>query len=362
MPAALAPLLLTLLLWLATRLWHKRSLANLSLFAIAVLIASLSGPVGWGALLVTFAAALVVALGRGEKMTPRQVTAWLGLVVIAVLPAVIVASRHKASGRSLIIGTNFAHYLGGVWTTLLAFQIHGDDNYFHNLGGAPLLNVFVGIMLVAGILVSLTRWKKRPERALLVGTVVALIPALMSPQTAPDASRLVLVLPLVLVLAAIGVGYMLEVWYATFPINSAARLTGQLAIILLLALTAYQGYTQYFVAWANSSDTHRAYNDAALGMASWIAHEPAGTTSLVVVNTDDATVLRYKLVTQPSYRVVTPAQLNASLTQRPLYLVVGTADRDQVVAQLKTAAPGGTLQSHQSSFDGADLYYTYDIR
>jgi 4-amino-4-deoxy-L-arabinose transferase-like glycosyltransferase len=360
-PATLAVLLLTLLLWQVTCLWHHQTTKNLIQLGIVVGIAGLSGPVGWGTLLVTLVAALGVIVGHATPPKLKAISIWTGLAAVAVLPALIVALGSRAHGRTLITATSLGHYLGGIGTTFLAFQVHGDDNYLHNLGGEPLLNVFVGIMFIAGILVSITRWKQRPERALLLGSVAALLPAFIAPQTAPDAARLILFLPLALAFAAIGIGYMLEVWYATFPINSAARLTGQVAIMLLLGLTAFQGYTQYFVAWADSSETHRAYSDTATGMAEWVKHQAAGTQLVIVADRDDATALRYRLITVSNYQVVGPDQLVTALKVRPLHLVLTTTWRDQVVTELKAVAAGGTLQSHQSSFDEADLYYTYDL-
>lgn len=360
-PAALGPLLLVLLLWLATRLWHGRSSSDAAMLALAVLVASLSGPVGWVALLISFAAALAVGIRHMTRPKLHQASLWLGAAVIATLPALAIVASGHGQGRAIFQAATVGQFFSGLGSTLLGFQVHGDDSFLHNLGGEPLLNVFVGIMLIAGLLVALTSWRRRPERALLLAFVVALLPALLSPQTAPDAARLALALPLSLALAGVGIGYILEVWYTTFPINSAARLSGQLAIVLLLGLTAYQGYTQYFVAWADSSETHRAYGDAALGVATWVKELPAGSHAVIVADGDDALVLQYRLSDNPSYQIVDPTTLVAALKQRPLHLVLTTTWRDQVVADLKTTAPGGTLQSHQSSFDGADLYYSYDL-
>jgi 4-amino-4-deoxy-L-arabinose transferase-like glycosyltransferase len=360
-PAALGPLLLTLLLWLATRVWHDRSTRNVASLAAVILIASLSGPVGWGALLVTLAASLAVAIKHETRPKASDVGIWLGLTVAAVLPALVVILRHKHNGRTIFSSNSFSDYVGGFMNTIRALPLHGDDNYYHNLGGVPLINAFITIVFLAGLLVVATHWKNRTRRALLVASAVALLPALIAPATAPDAARLILMLPLSLAFASIGVFYMLGVWYATFPINSAARLTGQLLMLILLILTLYLSYLQYFVAWSQSSDTHRAYGDTAIGMASWIKQQPAGQNPIVVIDSDDAAVLQYVLIKAPTYQAVSVTSAGALLPQRPLHLIIAAPYLDQLVAQLKTTAPGATLQSHQSSFDGADLYYTYDL-
>lgn len=360
-PAALAPLLLSLLLWLGTRLWQRRSLAAAAWLTLVAALAAVAGPVGWGALLVALAAAMATVINHKRRLSMKAAALWFALALIALLPAWLIWFNSHGPMRPLVQFGSPGDAFSGAVATLLAFHVSGDANYLHNLGGEPLLNVFVGIMLIAGILVAITHWKRRPDRGLLVAAAMALIPALLSVPSAPNAAHLVLCLPLVLALAAIGIGYMLELWYTTFPINSAARLTGQTAIILLLTLTVYQGYTQYFVAWANSSSTHRVYGDTAIGMADWIKHLPAAPKAVVEVRADEQPTLEYSLLDHPGYEVVSIAQLASKLAARPLHLVITLSLRDQTVSVLKTAAPGGSLQVHQSSFDQADLFYTYDL-
>src|ERR1039458_5125236 len=93
-----------------------------------------------------------------------------------------------------------------------------------------MLNAFVGTMMIAGLLVAISRLHKRAYRIVLTLALLMLIPAVLAPAGVPNSSWAVGTLPLIFALAGIGTGYMLELWYATFPINSAARATGQGAI------------------------------------------------------------------------------------------------------------------------------------
>jgi len=359
-PAALAPILVASLFYLATRFWQVRSLSRALPLAAVVGLASVAGPVGWGVLVAVTAAASAVALRHPRRPSLKLIGIGFAASLAVILPALFIALNQRDFSAVMRL-PDLGKVFGGIVSTLLAFQVHGDTNFLHNLGGEPLLNVFIGIMFAAGVLVTATHWQRRPDRALLVAGFAALLPALLSPQTAPDAARLSLALPGALILSALGIGYMLEVWYATFPINSAARVTGQASILILLGLTVYQGYTQYYVAWAHSSETQRVYGDTPLGMAKWVRSQPAQAHPIVIAAPIEQYGLQYGLLDRPDYQLVSPQQLTVALARRPLYLAVSPSLRDQTVTALKATAPGGTLQVHQSNFDQADLFYTYDL-
>src|SRR6185369_11368090 len=232
----------------------------------------LSGPIGWLLVLT------VIALGVWKVATDRSLLGFtkqkaVGIGVFAVGAAALayfigvslsaVKSMPQALGLPATIGAAGQNLV----KVLLMFNIHGDENYRHNLSGEPMLNAFVGIMLVAGLLISISRLHKLEYRTLLILLPVLLLPAVLASSGVPNSSWAVGLLPVIFALAGVGTSYMFELWYATFPINSAAKVSGQAAIILLLALSALQGYTQYFSAWGGSTAVYVAYNEGATSVA-----------------------------------------------------------------------------------------------
>jgi hypothetical protein len=242
------------------------------------------------------------------------------------------------------------------------FNIHGDENYRHNLAGEPLLNVFVGLMMVAGLLVSISRLHKSVYRILLVCLVTLLLPATLTTIGVPNASWATGALPIIFALAAIGTSYMLELWYATFPINSAARATGQGAIILLLALSMLQGYTQFFSAWAGSSTVYAAYDEGLVQVAQHINSDKGAGERFIVASSGETTVASYLNSGKITYRALTPGDIQSlpvSTTARHFYIT--TSARDDAVKVLKVKFPGGVLRPHYSSFNQVEIYYTYEV-
>lgn len=364
---ALYPLLVTLTLWLATRMRRHASLGRALVLAAVLLLDLLSGPIGW--LLVAMVTITGVAVLAGEHKLvrfdrPRLALVGgltVGLAVLGYLAGSSLSALRQLPG-DLGLTAGLGTLGSNLVRTLLMFNVAGDDNYRHNLATEPMLNVFVGLMLVAGLLVSISRLHQRRYRLLLIFALVMLLPAVISTHDVPNAAHAIGLLPFVLTLAAVGISYMLELWYATFPINSAARVTGQAAIILLLALTLFQGYTQYFRAWAGSSQVYAAYDEGAVALSNYMAANKFDGHRYVVVPPDQLPVITYLNYRGPAYQVIKPADI-LSLPAGPggRQFLIATASRDEAVRNLKLKFSGGVLRPRYSRFNLAEIYYVYEV-
>jgi hypothetical protein len=244
---------------------------------------------------------------------------------------------------------------------LLMFNLRGDGSAAHNLAGEPLLNAFIGLMLVGGILAALSRLSQRRYRVTLFLLVIFLLPAWLSVTGVPNANHAAAALPVVALLVGIGVSYMLELWYATFPINSAARSVGQAVIIVLLVLSAFQGYAQYFRAWAGSSDTYAAYNEPAVAAAQFAATQQAPGPRYIVAPAAEQPIVAY-LTARTPHIALEPAQVaGIPLGTGPQHFVITSAARDVAAKSLGVKFPGGTLKPHVSAFSQNEIFYTYEV-
>jgi len=261
--SSLLTLLVPLTLWLGTRALRRPGTMQYAAFGAVLAVDLLSGPIGWLLALCAICLGLrrlAVEHSLVKFNRARAVGAVLFVSGAAALAYFIANSIPAITSMARALELTFDPMIigGNIVKVLLMFNVHGDDNYRHNLAGAPLLNAFVGLMLVTGLLVSISRLHQLRYRVLLSFTLVMLLPAIITTSGVPNSTWAVGALPLIFALVGIGTAYMLELWYATFPINSAARASGQAAIILLLALTLVQGYTQYFRAWAGSTAVYGA--------------------------------------------------------------------------------------------------------
>jgi 4-amino-4-deoxy-L-arabinose transferase-like glycosyltransferase len=363
-PASLAIVLLPVTLYTVGRAYTRGTTAWLWLAALTLLLDLASGPLGWvialivAVLCVAQAKSIRVNIGIKRLLPPL-------LLVIAVMIAAftaIISTRGVFDHLANAIGlsSHFDLMLRTFSKVVAMFNLHGDDNFLHNFNGEPMLNAFVGLMFIAGLLVSLTRFHFRGARTLVITLIISLLPALLNPVGAPNASRAALALPLALALAAIGTSYMLDLWYTTFPINSAARSTGLAAIILLLGLTAFQGYVQTFRAWADSAETYLAYGEGSVEAAHYLAASKLNAQHYFVGTSDEQAIVRYlNYDHQPTLILPNDIATIPVATTAKQFVITATI-RDIAASKLSLKYAGGKLEPHYSSFSQNELFYNYE--
>ncbi len=366
-PTALAPLLTALTFMIAGYVYTRRT-ANWQLVLVLILCVDLlSGPLGW-----TIAASCLL-IGAVEVIRARiwgkPTVTTVGVIVAAVLALTAVGYLYAVSwgalkhiGNAAVLVTSITSLADIVTKTLFMFNLQGDDSFVHNLGGQPLLNVFTGLMFIAGLLVSIARLHERRYRVLLALFGLLLIPAFVSGAGVPNAAHAAAVLPVVMILVGIGISYMLELWFATFPINSAARSIGQAAIIVLLGLTFVQSYTQYFRAWAGTTEAYGAYNESAVASAKALTHSTFNGQRYLVGDASELPIAAYLTEGKPSYAALTTASLVVlPIGPGPRQFVITGSANHQAQTTLAAKFPGGLLKAYPSAFSGSDLYYVYEV-
>jgi hypothetical protein len=235
------------------------------------------------------------------------------------------------------------------------FFYHGDADFYHNLGSEPMLNAFIALAFVAGVMVLMSRYQRARDRAVLCLLGIGLLPAIMGQGMVPNASHAALALPIICLAAAIGVFYLVDLWATTFPVNSAARSLGQTAIGVLLVLTVFQAYTQYFVAWANSSETYLAYNRSAVAASLYAKSHAAEPQLTLVGSKSERNVVTYLA---SSVTMVEPGAIEALPNDKSRTFIITAATHDLAVLQLEKRFAGGTIKAHLDR-DGSELYYDY---
>ena len=365
--SALFPLLVPLTLVVCSRALKRSQTTELIVLGATLGLDLLSGPIGW-LLTICVIAFGIRSLAARNKLFGLNRPRILGAAVFALGAAVlayIVGSQLPALKnlpRDLNLASTMTAFGHNLLYTLLMFSGHGDDNYRHNLTGEPMLNAFMGTMMIAGLLVAISRLHQRTYRILLTLAILMLIPAVFAGTGIPNSSWAAGALPLVFALAGIGTGYMLELWYATFPINSAARATGQAAIILLLALSLLQGFTQYFHAYAESSAVYLAYDEGTTQIAAHIATDKFAGERYAVVPADQIPIVTYLDYGLPTYQAIVPLALEnvpIASANRQFYIV--SASRDDAVKILEAKFPGNVLRPKYSQFNQDEIYYTYEV-
>lgn len=173
-------------------------------------------------------------LGFSLWRTPRLLLDWSGLPAHWLAP--------------LAILRRFA-------TTWVHIAVRGPQPAQQGIGYLPLVNVLVVTMAVAGAYFYLTHWRSPRSRllaaTLLLGTALVAIGGPVSSS---------LLLPLIFLLAAAGIAYLLHDWLKVFPKNPLARTVGYGLLSLTVAFAVFYNLRQYFVAWPLDPATRSAFS------------------------------------------------------------------------------------------------------
>lgn len=128
--------------------------------------------------------------------------------------------------------------------------VRGPQNPELWLGRAPLLDVFTLAVCLVGIYFYARHVRLARSRLLatffLVGAVLIALGGTVS---------LSLLVPIVYLLAATGIAYLLREWLQTFPRNPLARGLGVSLVVIAVALSCTYNLRAYFVAWPHNSAT-----------------------------------------------------------------------------------------------------------
>jgi hypothetical protein len=122
------------------------------------------------------------------------------------------------------------------------------------LGTAPILDVFSIAGLVLGLILYLRniRLSRTPLliTLLIIGTGLV---ALSGP------NNLSFIVPLLYIIIATGIGYILDQWLQVFPRNPIARSIGYIFVSLAVAITCTYHLRHYFVGWPAARTTADSY-------------------------------------------------------------------------------------------------------
>lgn len=179
---------------------------------------------------------------------------------------------------------------------LAMFNIYGDGNWRHNLSGAPMFTIPLGLLFLGGLILAIIKlfkdFKKRDSNKffiylfLLLWFALMLLPTILSSESIPHALRAIGVIPVCLIFAGVFTCWLFGLKFWT-KFSKRIKIT---AFIILLLLISGLEINRYFVAWANSSDVHGGFTENLVNVGDYINNLPYGVAKYVVVNDDGVLV------------------------------------------------------------------------
>ena len=182
-----------------------------------------------------------------------------GLVFLAILAPLGLAIYHSPDLAKTLVGLPAGwpqplDMLERVAQVPFHLLLRGPLDPQHWLGRLPLLDGFAIGMLLLGIYVY-------GKHAKLIRTQLLVVILLIGTglYALGGAVSLSIIVPFVYILAAAGIGFLLDRWYAVFPRNPIARSVGAGLMTLVVLTSSFYGYRHYFVAWPNAPETRPVF-------------------------------------------------------------------------------------------------------
>jgi len=246
------------------------------------------------------------------------------------------------------------------------FNIAGDNNWRHNLPGAPELFWPVGILFLAGIVIVIWRSfaknslaEKLPHITLLLWLIVLLLPGILTCEGIPHSLRTLGVIPAVAIFCAIG-GIAFYQWLKP---KLAKKFLIPTTIIFITAIIL-QSYYSYFVVWAKNPVIGASFtaNLVDIGNLTSQLHND-GWQTIVVVNENGVPVPYPDGVPMPAQTVMFVETENCYNTNgrtaikfcRPYSSYIKSNQLNAIRAAAKTAIV--PLKDEQQIFDQLLSFY-----
>lgn len=158
---------------------------------------------------------------------------------------------------------NEGSWLMALWKSiygeLTMFNLWGDPNFRHNLGGSAMLDVITGIFFWIGIVLSVLRFKKLEYFILITWFGAMSLPMVLTAEGIPHALRLVGTMPVVFIWIALGIDWIAE------KIKSKNAKYVFVGTVILAA--TFFGFKKYFIDFPSMTEAREAYSEDMVIMA-----------------------------------------------------------------------------------------------
>ena len=173
---------------------------------------------------------LVLIMAYSLFRAPELIRPWIGLP--AVLPSYV--SMAKVWVSSLVLYPFFrGPFTAELW-----------------LAHTPILDAFTTTMFLLGVYFYATHFKNIRTRTL---AILVLIGSVLTALNGP--AGMSFIIPIVYLIAATGITYLLHQWLTVFPKNPVARAAGITLVTLAIATAATYHIIAYYVAWQHNPGT-----------------------------------------------------------------------------------------------------------
>ncbi len=186
----------------------------------------------------------------------KLISAGLFLVILAPLVySFVVKSEQIVRWLGLDIHQTFSAHAIGSHLLAIPKQLlyHGPADAGIWLVGTPVFDIMTTALIVLGSYAYVTGHYASRQTLVFGMLIIAVILIGIG-----NVTTLSLLIPVLYLVVANGIAYMLQSWFTVFPRNPVARPIGLAILCIVIAGSCFYQLNRYFVAWPHAANTRQA--------------------------------------------------------------------------------------------------------
>lgn len=249
------PVLLLVCMWLLTQ-HHDRKLP-----VAAVLIAlTLYIPGTWLFLLAGIITFRRIFFRAYTRLSNKVRLFSIGAFIVTLLPLFYSFLRGQKQilewlGWEYNQSLSPLHFLRNFWEIPKQLFISGPSESMQWLSGTPVFDVFSLSMLLLGFYAYRAGYYPAREKLVFGAIILSVLMIGIG-----SVASIGLLLPLLYIVIANGLAYMLQSWFTVFPKNPIARSVGVILLMIVIILSCSYQIQRYYIAWPKAPATKAALN------------------------------------------------------------------------------------------------------
>jgi hypothetical protein len=253
-------------------------------------------------------------------------------------------------------GSAIMTLLDNIKKEAMMFNFAGDENFRHNLGGSPMLDLFTGIFFWVGAVVSLLGIRKIENFLLFMWFGAMSLPMILTAEGIPHALRLVGAMPVIFIWIAMGINFVYE------KIKNPKLGYAFLALVLIPA--SVLGIKKYHVDFPTYLEAREAYSEDMVAVAYDLKKSPQDRDNILIMSEFGTKSIQFITHgTKPQYRRYESYQIVdqlKSLPQSNYKIYVQANWINEAANEFQRLGFQEEFKEVRSDFDGRVLYYVYE--
>jgi hypothetical protein len=145
-------------------------------------------------------------------------------------------------------------FLENIYTFFVNMFWNSNFNDGINIGSQAVLDIFTTVLLLAGAITIIRKWKSSKYRYILLSFGLSIVLVGVG-NTIPS----IVSLPYIILMISVGLSWLMQQWFAVFPRNPFARNIGVVIVLVAVLVSSVYNVYRFYIAWPSMPQTQNTY-------------------------------------------------------------------------------------------------------